>query len=550
MRKPKNSLLRSLMDKLNTSVMDNRQQEQVTLNQKQYSRRKFISDSAKGVVAVGMMITLPATLTAKENEQSESVVADDSKHDTVNIAIIGGGIAGLNCAYNLHKSNVDFTVFEASSKHLGGRILTHYEDSLGLGVFPEFGGEFIDSNHQDMLNLVKEFNLELIDLEKEQKSNKLKKDVYFFDEREISEKEVINEFSKIAKKISNDRDLLGENYDTQDAVRLDNIPLSEYINSLNCKPWLKELLSAAFTAEFGLDCSQQSTLNFLDMINPDTKNGFQVFGDSDERYKVKGGTSKIIENLINKIGDNKIKKDYFLTEISDANDGKYKLVFSNNESIIAEKVVITIPFTILRANVKMNLNGLSKEKKQCIDELGYGMNTKLVLAYNGQPWRDKPNHAMGYLFHKNIHNGWDCSYNKTPDNNYGAYVCFFGGSFSENLNKQSFKNKLAPPSHVWKTELPPNTVEEMVSELDKVFPKSKEKFVNKHVFVNWIDYPYAKGSYSCYKTGQWTSLSGKEFEPIGNVHFAGEHCSSDFQGFMNGGAETGRRVAENIKRSF
>lgn len=34
--------------------------------------------------------------------------------------------------------------------------------------------------------------------------------------------------------------------------------------------------------------------------------------------------------------------------------------------------------------------------------------------------------------------------------------------------------------------------------------------------------------------------------PIGDVYFAGEHCSVDFQGFMNGAAETGRVAAEQI----
>jgi monoamine oxidase len=35
-------------------------------------------------------------------------------------------------------------------------------------------------------------------------------------------------------------------------------------------------------------------------------------------------------------------------------------------------------------------------------------------------------------------------------------------------------------------------------------------------------------------------------EPIGDVYFAGEHCSVDYQGFMNGAAETGRIAAEQI----
>ncbi|MBK9299782.1 MAG: FAD-dependent oxidoreductase [Bacteroidetes bacterium] len=147
-------------------------------------------------------------------------------------------------------------------------------------------------------------------------------------------------------------------------------------------------------------------------------------------------------------------------------------------------------------------------------------------------------------------NGWDSSYNKTKDNNNGAYVCYFGGIFSENLNKKSFRNKLAPTTHIWKTELPQSDINNIVDELNKVFINSKNNFLSKHVFVNWLDFPYTKGSYSCYKVGQWTSISGLEIEPIGHFYFAGEHCSEEFQGYMNGGAETGRSVAEAILQSI
>jgi monoamine oxidase len=155
---------------------------------------------------------------------------------------------------------------------------------------------------------------------------------------------------------------------------------------------------------------------------------------------------------------------------------------------------------------------------------------------------------MGYIFHKTISNGWDSSYNKTDNNENGCYICYFGGSVSLALNDKSFKNKFAPPTHVWRTELPQDEIDSMVSQLDTIFKNSKANFLGKHVFVNWIDYPYSKGSYSCYKKGQWTSISGKEMEPIGNFYFAGEHCSENFQGFMNGGAETGRHVAEIIRK--
>jgi monoamine oxidase len=41
-------------------------------------------------------------------------------------------------------------------------------------------------------------------------------------------------------------------------------------------------------------------------------------------------------------------------------------------------------------------------------------------------------------------------------------------------------------------------------------------------------------------------LAGAEGLSVGNLLFAGEHCSREFQGFMNGGAQTGRLVAEAI----
>lgn len=541
MRKPKNNLLSQLLNSLNKEVRELKNTNIEISSTNLYNRRKFISQTTKGALGVSLSLSLPSFITScKDGKSNEENILD--------IAILGGGIAGLNCANHLLDSNINFKIFEAQ-KRVGGRILTHYNDSLGIGVFPEFGGDFIDSNHEDMLNLAKEFKLELLDLEEEQKSKNLAKDIYYFDNRKIDEKEVIAEFQKVAQKIATDKNSLGEDYDTDEAVKLDNTPLSDYIQSLECKQWLKDLFTAAFVAEFGLDCNLQSTLNFLDMIDTDTSEGFKIFGESDERYRVKGGNSKIIEGLEKKIGADKIEKNSEVSEINENTDGSYSIIFKDGKNIRAKSIVCTIPFTILR-NIKLNLKNISLDKKKCIDELGYGMNTKLVLGYNGSPWSNSKNKAMGYLFHKDIVNGWDSSYNKTDSNNNGAYVCYFGGALSENLNTQSFKNKMAPPSHVWKTELPKNEVNNFVDELNVVFAGSKNEYLDKHVFVNWIDFPYTKGSYSCYKVGQWSSIAGLEIEPIGNFFFAGEHCSEMFQGYMNGGAETGRSVAEAILQSI
>ena len=53
-------------------------------------------------------------------------------------------------------------------------------------------------------------------------------------------------------------------------------------------------------------------------------------------------------------------------------------------------------------------------------------------------------------------------------------------------------------------------------------------------------------SYSYWKPGQYTGFSGYEGVRQGNIHFAGEHCSTDFQGFMEGAASEGVRAANEI----
>lgn len=41
-----------------------------------------------------------------------------------------------------------------------------------------------------------------------------------------------------------------------------------------------------------------------------------------------------------------------------------------------------------------------------------------------------------------------------------------------------------------------------------------------------------------------------ESTPVGNLHFAGEHCSLDFQGDMNGAAQSGRDVALDVLKKL
>ena len=58
--------------------------------------------------------------------------------------------------------------------------------------------------------------------------------------------------------------------------------------------------------------------------------------------------------------------------------------------------------------------------------------------------------------------------------------------------------------------------------------------------------PFWNCSYSYWRVGQCQSIAGYERVRQGNVFFAGEHTSIDFQGFMEGAASEGVRAANEI----
>jgi len=62
----------------------------------------------------------------------------------------------------------------------------------------------------------------------------------------------------------------------------------------------------------------------------------------------------------------------------------------------------------------------------------------------------------------------------------------------------------------------------------------------------WAGNQWAKGSYSYWKVGQYTRFSGMEQARQGNCHFAGEHTSTDNQGYLEGAVETGERAVDEI----
>jgi monoamine oxidase len=85
-----------------------------------------------------------------------------------------------------------------------------------------------------------------------------------------------------------------------------------------------------------------------------------------------------------------------------------------------------------------------------------------------------------------------------------------------------------------------------LAQIDPVYPGLGRLWNGRATLSAWHVNPYAYGAYSYWPTGYCQNYAGYEAMRQGNTHFAGEHCSIDFQGYMEGGAVEGQRAAVEV----
>jgi monoamine oxidase len=442
------------------------------------------------------------------------------------VLIFGAGIAGLTAGYRLHRAGVPVRILEAQDR-VGGRMYSlrnHFPENQTV----ELGGELIDTGHTHMQELAGELGLQLDDYQQDDPA--MSSDVWFFDGRRYKDAEVVEAFRPIAAKIDETWETITGEYVTyqepNNAGPVDALSIAEWLDQAGAEGWFRELLDVAYTTEYGLEIAEQSSLNFLMLIDS-TPEPFHVFGDSDERFHLRGGNDQIPAGLAKALAD-RVETGARLEAVSQAADGTYRCSVKRgaaSETLSAEHVVLTLPFSLLR-QVRLDLE-LPPVKRRAIQELGYGTNAKLLVGFSERIWRTGSRSNGSSMTDLPYQLTWEPT--RLLPGKTGVLTNFTGGRHGVELNQGT----------------PAQQAEAFLRDLERVFPGVTERRIGE-VRFHWPTFPWTRGSYACYRPGQWTAFSGAEGERVGNLHFAGEHCSADFQGYMEGGCETGTRVAEEI----
>ena len=210
--------------------------------------------------------------------------------------------------------------------------------------------------------------------------------------------------------------------------------------------------------------------------------------------------------------------------------------------VTCDHVILTLPFSTLR-EVDYSQAGFDALKQTAITQLGYGTNSKMVFQFDQRYWNSLQSDGNIYT-DLDFQNAWESTRGYAGQT--GLLVTFRGGNEGVALGQ----GISTPYSTTDDSSAVQKAARATLAQVEQPWPGITPHWTGRAALsLPWKD-PNLLGSYSCWKVGQYTLFSGHERERQGNCHFGGEHCSINFQGFMQGGAQEGQRAANEILSDY
>jgi len=212
--------------------------------------------------------------------------------------------------------------------------------------------------------------------------------------------------------------------------------------------------------------------------------------------------------------------------------------------VTAEHVILALPFAVLRT-LDYARAGFDDRKRRAIEELGRGRNAKLHVQFRRRIWT-LPGSSIPGTGSTLTDLGYQSTYevSRGQGGRSGLLVNYRGGATAD---------RLRPLSPYWSDTTDASLTAEaqwLLARLDQVWPGVGREWNGKVSLSAPALDPNLGCSYSYWRVGQYTTLRGYERVSQGVVHFAGEHCSVEFQGYMEGGAAEGIRAANEVRRDL
>ncbi|GHB64448.1 hypothetical protein GCM10010347_38090 [Streptomyces cirratus] len=340
------------------------------------------------------------------------------------------------------------------------------------------------------------------------------------------------------------------------AELIDTTPAGTALDDMTLYEWIEtrvpgghgsrlgSFIDVAYNVEYGADTDQQSALALVLLMGYQTNPGhFNVWGLSNERYDITGGNDRLPNAIAQALPAGSLVMGRELTAVRVSADGTQSLTFDDAGSVrtvVADHTVLCLPLPLFQ-RIDLSGAGLDPLMKNLLRDARMGYCTKLNMQFTARPWRGTgpwPGVSAGECFTDSpVQQVWDTT--KVQPGTGGILLQYGGGSLAGALTPGS---PFATESDRYVRDL----AGRVLAGVDAFFPGTKAAWNGRAQLSAWHENPHSLGAYSYWPTGYLHRYAKYEGTAQGRIHIGGEHCSYDFQGFMEGGATEGERAAREV----
>ena len=473
--------------------------------------------------------------------------------DAPRVIIAGAGIAGLGCAYRLWaRHGIRAEVHEYDTRP-GGRIET-LRGYFGDGQIVEKHAEFINPEHTATLALARRLGLSLDNTDKYPPGTHPGRETMRFRGRKWPQAALNRDwhewgwelFHRAAYQTAPWPQL--HNAHTPGGRRFDRMSVTEWVDAYvpgGTRSDFGAVCLAAVLDEFGGPAGETSALNLVYLLGQDdsTASGAQprrspVLAGADEKWHIHGGNDQLITGLLARLPAGILHLGERLTAIRPRPGGGYRCSFDCGgaaRDADADHVVLAVPFPLLR-EVDLSRVPVSPLHAAAIDREPLGTNSKFFLQYRTRVWNAEG--VTGNCFDDGVvQGGWDAtSYQPGPA---GILAALPGGE-----NALDWGRRYGLTGYSGRP--PQAMIRAYLRGFGELFPRTPGAFSGRAYYVWSPADPHIRGAYSYLAVGQFTAFNGVQGQREGNLHFAGEQTSLNFQGYIEGALRSGYRCAAEV----
>ena len=201
----------------------------------------------------------------------------------------------------------------------------------------------------------------------------------------------------------------------------------------------------------------------------------------------------------------------------------------------ADHVVLALPFTTLR-DVELQHAGIPALHRRAIHTEPLGSNAKMFLQFSHRVWDQAQDTGNAYCAGV-VQGAWDAT--GYQPGKTGILAALPGGAVGTGWGARYHL-------HDYRGSAPAPMEADYLAQFNELFPGARDAYNGRSFYVWSSGDPHIRGAYSYLKVGQYTGFNGIQGRREGNLHFAGEHTSVNFQGYIEGALRSGLRCADEI----